>query len=157
MSRIPWDDYFLKLALVTAERSTCKRHHVGAQIVQGKYIVSGGYNGAPAGMKDCLELGCLRDAQNIPSGTRTEVCRAVHAEENAIIQAAVHGISIRGATIYCTHSPCRRCAKMLINAGITRFVTCNEYADNEFIDLFQQAGVKFDVLPKPCTEVSVLF
>ncbi len=157
MARITWDEYFLKLALVTAERSTCQRHHVGAQIVQGKYIVSGGYNGAPAGMQDCLELGCLRNAQNIPSGIRTEVCRAVHAEENAIIQAAVHGIPIKGATLYCTHSPCRRCAKMLINAGIVRFVTCSEYADSEFIDLFQQASVRFDILPKPSIEVSILF
>jgi len=157
MPRISWDDYFLKIALVTAERSTCRRHHVGAVIVRDRRVLVGGYNGAPAGMKDCLELGCLRDAQQIPSGTRTEVCRAVHAEENAIIQAAIHSANIKGATIYCTHSPCRRCAKMLCNAGIVRFVTCNEYADVEFQDLFEQASITFSVLSKPSTEITTLF
>ena len=104
VARIDWDEYFLKLALVTAERSTCKRHHVGTIIVKDKHVLTGGYNGAPSGMEDCLELGCLRDAQNIPSGERTEICRAVHSEENAIIQAAVHGINIAGSTVYSTHT-----------------------------------------------------
>lgn len=157
MGRISWDDYFIKLCLVTAERSTCLRHHVGALIVRDRRVLSGGYNGAPAGMIDCLEKGCLRNQQNIPSGERTEVCRAVHAEENAIIQAAIYGVSIKGSTIYCTHSPCRRCAKMLCNVGILRYVTCSNYSDNEFRDLFSDAGIEFVVLPVPSTSVTTLF
>ncbi|MEJ2738878.1 MAG: dCMP deaminase family protein, partial [Dehalococcoidia bacterium] len=110
------DEYFLKIATVVAERSTCLRHHVGAVAVRDKHILSTGYNGAAAGVKDCLELGCLRDEQNIESGTRHEVCRGIHAEQNAIIQASLHGVTLEGATIYCTHSPCILCAKMLANA-----------------------------------------
>lgn len=157
MKRIPWDEYFLKLCLVTAERSTCIRHHVGALIVRDRRVLSGGYNGAPSGMLDCLEQGCLRNQQNIPSGERTEVCRAVHAEENAIIQAAIHGVSLRDSTIYCTHSPCRRCAKMLCNAGIKRYVACSDYSDTEFRDLFSEAGIEFVVLSTPSTEITTLF
>ncbi len=143
------DEYFLKIASVVAERSTCLRHHVGAVIVKDKHILSTGYNGAAAGLKDCLELGCLRDQLHIASGTRHEICRAIHAEQNAIIQAAIHGVSIAGATIYVTHSPCILCAKMLVNAGIKRFVTFGSYADDAFKDLFQEAGIKFEVHEKP--------
>ena len=149
VDRISWDEYFLKLALVTAERSTCKRHHVGTIIVKDKHVLTGGYNGAPSGMEDCLELGCLRDAQNIPSGERTEICRAVHSEENAIIQAAVHGINIAGSTVYSTHTPCRRCAKMLCNAKILAFVACGRYNEYVFEDLFNVAGISLTILARP--------
>ena len=155
MDRISVDLYFLKIAMVVAERSTCHRHHVGAVSVRGKQLLTTGYNGAPAGMADCLELGCLREG--IPSGERTEICRAVHAEENAIIQGSLHGISIEGATIYCTLSPCRRCAKMLCNARIARFVTFNTvYGESVFADVFGEAGIEFVVVDRPATEITVL-
>lgn len=150
------DDYFLKVASVVAERSTCLRHHVGAVAVRDKHILSTGYNGAAAGLKDCLELGCLRDEMNIESGTRHEICRAIHAEQNVIIQAALHGISLGGATIYATHSPCILCAKMLVNARVRRLVTFGSYADNSFSDLFKEAGVKFELLPKPSSKITYL-
>jgi dCMP deaminase len=150
------DEYFLKIASVVAERSTCRRHHVGAVAVKDKHILATGYNGAAAGLKDCLELGCLRDEMNIESGTRHEVCRAIHAEQNVIIQAALHGISLEGATIYVTHSPCVLCAKMLVNARIKRFVTFGSYADNSFIELFREAGIKFELLKKPSDEITYL-
>ena len=98
------DQYFLKIATVVAERSTCLRHHIGAIVVKDKHILSTGYNGAPANCKDCLELGCLRNERNIPSGTQHEICRAIHAEQNAIIQCALHVISPEGGTVYCTHT-----------------------------------------------------
>jgi dCMP deaminase len=150
------DEYFLKIASVVAERSTCRRHHVGAVAVKDKHILATGYNGAAAGLKDCLELGCLRDEMNIESGTRHEVCRAIHAEQNVIIQAALHGISLEGATIYVTHSPCVLCAKMLVNARIKRFVTFGSYADNSFMELFREAGIKFELLKKPSDEITYL-
>lgn len=150
------DEYFLKIASVVAERSTCLRHHVGAVSVRDKHILTTGYNGAAAGLRDCLELGCLRDELRIPSGTRHEICRAIHAEQNVVIQAALHGVSLLGATIYCTHSPCVLCAKMLINARIARFVTYGSYADDTFRDLFAEAGIGFDKLPPPQPEITFL-
>lgn len=152
--RPTWDVYFAKMAMLAAERSTCTRHNVGAVIVKDKRVLSTGYNGAPSGTADCLELGCLRDELKIPSGTRHEVCRGVHAEQNAIIQAGVHGVSIKGGTVYCTHSPCSICAKMVINAGITRFVSFFPYADSTFPDLFREAGVEFQIIEKPSSEIS---
>jgi len=150
------NEYFLKIASVVAERSTCLRHHVGAVAVRDKHILSTGYNGAPSGLKDCLELGCLRDELNIKSGTRHEICRAIHAEQNVIIQAALHGITLAGATVYCTHSPCILCAKMLVNAGIKRFVTFGSYADDAFKKLFQEACVEFETYEKPPADISRL-
>jgi dCMP deaminase len=150
------DEYFLKIASVVAERSTCVRHHVGAVAVRDKHILTSGYNGAAAGLRDCLELGCLRDELGIPSGTRHEICRAIHAEQNVIIQAALHGVSLAGATIYCTHSPCVLCAKMLINARISRFVTYGTYSEEAFVDLFAEAGIVFERLPTPPSEISFL-
>jgi len=150
------DEYFLKIATVVAERSTCRRHHVGAVAVRDKHILVTGYNGAPSGAKDCLELGCLRDEMNIESGTRHEVCRAIHAEQNVIIQAALHGITLEGATVYVTHSPCVLCAKMLVNAGIKRFVTCGGYADDSFKALFEQAGIEYELHKKPPAGISYL-
>ena len=150
------DEYFLKIASVVAERSTCRRHHVGAVAVGNKHILATGYNGAAAGLKDCLELGCLRDELSIVSGTRQEICRGIHAEQNVIIQASLHGISLEGATIYCTHTPCILCAKMLVNAKIRRFVTFGCYNDNSFTDMFREAGIKFELHKKPPTKITLL-
>lgn len=150
------DEYFLKIASVIAERSTCRRHHVGAVAVKDKHILATGYNGAASGLKDCLELGCLRDEKNIESGTRHEICRAIHAEQNVIIQAALHGVSLEGATIYVTHSPCILCAKMLANAKIRRFVTFGSYADDGFKELFREAGIEFTLDKKPSSEIICL-
>jgi dCMP deaminase len=150
------DEYFLKIASVVAERATCRRHHVGAVAARDKHILATGYNGAPAGIHDCLELGCLRDELQIPSGTRHEICRGIHAEQNVIIQASLHGVSIQGATIYSTHTPCILCAKMLVNAKIIRFVSCGKYADDEFIQLFKEAGIDFEMKEKPPSTISCL-
>ena len=150
------DEYFLKIASVVAERSTCLRHHVGAVAVRDKHILATGYNGAAAGLRDCLELGCLRDDMNVPSGTRHEICRAIHAEQNVIIQAALHGVSLEGATIYVTHTPCILCAKMLVNARIKRFVTFGKYADDAFKDLFEEAEVQFELHRKPPSRIGHL-
>ena len=142
--------------MVVGERSTCLRHHMGALAVKNRRILTTGYNGAAAGLKVCLELGCLRNENNIPSGTRHEICRAIHAEQNVIIQAALHGVSLEGATIYCTHTPCILCAKMLVNARIKRFVSFGKYADDAFKDLFKEAGIEFEIKPKPPTKITFL-
>ncbi len=154
--RPTWDEYFLKIAMLVAERSTCKRHHVGAVIVKNKRILTTGYNGAAAEIKDCLELGCLRDANNIPSGEKHEICRAIHAEQNTIIQAGLHGVNIEGATIYCTHPPCILCAKMLANAKVKRYVTHGEYPDEEAKKLLQEVGIAFVKLDKPKDKINTL-
>ena len=156
LKRIDTDRYFLKIASVVGERSTCRRHHMGAVAVKDKHILTTGYNGAPAGQKDCLELGCLRDEMNIPSGERLEICRAIHAEQNVIIQAALHGVSLEGSTIYCTHTPCVLCAKMLVNARIKRFVSFGKYSDDTFINLFQEAGIEVDIKDRPSSRISYL-
>lgn len=156
MVRPTWDEYFLKIAMLVAERSTCRRHHVGAIIVKNKRILTTGYNGAAAGLKDCLELGCLRDANNIPSGEKHEICRAIHAEQNTIIQAGLHGVNIEGATIYCTHPPCILCAKMLANAKVKRYVTHGEYPDGTAKSLLQEVGIAFVRLDKPQDKINTL-
>ena len=150
------DEYFLKIASVVAERSTCRRHHVGAVAVKDKHILATGYNGAPSGFKDCLELGCLRDEMNIPSGTRQEICRGIHAEQNVIIQATLHGVSLEGSTIYATHTPCVLCSKMLVNARIKRYVSFGKYDDNAFVDLFKEAGIEIDLKQRPSSRISYL-
>ncbi len=150
------DEYFLKIASVVAERSTCHRHHVGAVAVRNKHILATGYNGAASGLKDCLELGCLRDELNIPSGTRHEICRGIHAEQNVIIQASLHGVSLEGSTIYCTHTPCILCAKMLVNAKIRRYISFGQYNDDKFIDLFKEAGIAVDIKKKPSSRIGYL-
>ncbi|MFC1872527.1 cytidine/deoxycytidylate deaminase family protein [Chloroflexota bacterium] len=150
------DEYFLKIASVVAERATCLRHRVGALAVRDKHILTTGYNGAAAGLKDCLELGCLRNASGIPSGTRHEVCRAIHAEQNVIIQAGLHGVSLEGSTIYCTHTPCILCAKMLVNARIKRFVSFGKYNDDGFVPLFEEAGIVMELKPSPPTSIGLL-
>lgn len=156
MSRPSWDEYFLKIAMLVSERSTCLRHHVGAVIVKNKRILTTGYNGAAAGTKDCLEQGCLRNELGIASGTRHEICRAIHAEQNAIIQAGLHGVNVEGGTIYCTHSPCILCAKMLVNAGVKRFVTYADYPDQSSLELFKEAGVQIQKMLKPEKEIKSL-
>lgn len=156
IQRIDTDEYFLKIASVIAERSTCRRHHIGAIAVRDKHILTTGYSGAPAGAKDCLELGCLRDEQGIPSGTRQEICRAIHAEQNVIIQAGLHGVSLEGSTVYCTHTPCVLCAKMLVNAKIARFVSFGKYEDDRFIEIFKEAGIKVDIKERPSPEITFL-
>lgn len=156
VKRPTWDEYFLKLTFLVAERSTCRRHHVGALIVRDKRILSTGYNGAPSGCKDCLELGCLREQLGIPSGQRHELCRAVHAEQNAIVQAAIHGIDITNSTMYCTHSPCIICAKMIVNAKIKRFITYKDYSDESFKKLFEESGIEFVKMDLPKLEISLL-
>jgi dCMP deaminase len=150
------DEYFLKIASVVAERATCRRHHIGAIAVRDKHILTTGYNGAPAGAKDCLELGCLRDEQGIPSGTRQEICRAIHAEQNVIIQAGLHGVSLEGSTVYCTHTPCVLCAKMLVNARIARFVTFGKYDDDRFINIFKEAGIEVAIMDRPSSQITYL-
>ncbi len=156
LTRPDSDEYFLKIASVVAERSTCHRHHVGAVAVRDKHILATGYNGAPSGLKDCLELGCLRNELNIPSGTRQEICRGIHAEQNVIIQASLHGVSLEGSTIYATHTPCVLCAKMLVNARIKRYVSFGEYNDSSFIDLFREAGIEVDIKKRPPSRISYL-
>ncbi len=154
--RVSWDEYFMKIAMIAAERSTCRRHHVGAVIVKNKRILTTGYNGAAAGLKDCIELGCLRDERDIESGKNHEICRAIHAEQNAIIQAGLHGVNIEGSTIYCTHPPCILCAKMLINAGTKRFVTYGEYPDSDALRLLKEANIEFSKVKRPKEEIYVL-
>ena len=156
LTRPDSDEYFLKIASVVAERSTCRRHHVGAVAVRNKHILATGYNGAPSGLKDCLELGCLREEMKIPSGTRHEICRGIHAEQNVVIQASLHGVSLEESTIYATHSPCRLCAKMLVNAKIKRYVSYGKYDDNLFIDLFREAGIEFGIKERPSSRISYL-
>jgi len=155
-SRPGVDEYFLKIASVVAERATCRRHHVGAVAARDKHILSTGYNGAPAGARDCLELGCLRDEMNIPSGERHEICRGIHAEQNVIIQASLHGVSLEGSTIYCTHTPCVLCAKMLVNARIKRYVSFGKYDDNTFTNLFKEAGIEIAIKERPPSMISYL-
>jgi len=138
------DAYFLNIAKVVATRSTCKRHWVGAVAVKDKRILSTGYNGTPSGLKHCLDTGCLRDQLGIPSGEKHEVCRGVHAEQNVIIQAAISGASLMGSTVYATHTPCQICAKMLVNAGIKRYVYLSDYDDEEFRELFKEAKVELE-------------
>jgi dCMP deaminase len=156
LTRPDSDGYFLKIASVVAERSTCRRHHVGAVAVRNKHILATGYNGAPSGLKDCLELGCLRDERGIPSGERQELCRGIHAEQNVIIQASLHGVSLEGSIIYATHTPCVLCAKMLVNAKIKRYISFGRYNDDAFINLFKEAGIELDIKKKPASRISYL-
>lgn len=140
--RPPWDDYFLEIAGVVAKRSTCLRRHVGAVLVRDRFIISTGYNGAPTGIRHCAEVGCLRATYNVPSGERHELCRGLHAEQNAIIQAALHGVSTKGATLYCTNHPCSICAKMLINAGVVRVVISHDYNDILSKEMLSEANIE---------------
>jgi len=139
--RPDWDSYFMKIAYLVATRSTCIRRKVGAVIVKDKRILSTGYNGAPSGLLHCLDIGCLRDKMNIPSGERQELCRGLHAEQNAIIQGAMYGVSLMGSTIYVTNQPCITCAKMLIQAGIVKIIYQGDYPDTFALELLKEAKV----------------
>lgn len=152
MERPSWDAYFMDIARLVASRSTCLRRQVGAVMVKSKHILATGYNGTPSGITHCSETGCLREQLNVPSGERHELCRGLHAEQNAIIQAARHGIDINGATLYCTHSPCIICSKMLINAGIKQIVYIHGYPDQMSLDMIGEAGIMSRIL----TEVEPL-
>lgn len=136
----------MEITEVVAKRSTCERRQVGAIIVLDKRILASGYNGAPSNLPHCAEVGCLRAKLQIPSGERHELCRGLHAEQNAIIQAALHGSSIKGASLYCTHQPCVVCAKMIINAGIVEIIYKGDYPDPLSMEMFDLAGIKVKVL-----------
>ncbi|HOD35680.1 MAG TPA: cytidine/deoxycytidylate deaminase family protein [Syntrophales bacterium] len=140
--RPSWDEYFMDIVALVARRSTCLRRDVGAVIVKDKRLLTTGYNGAPSGLRHCLETGCLREQMNISSGERHELCRGLHAEQNAIIQAAVHGVSIKGATLYCTSHPCAICLKMIINAGITTIVYREGYSDRLAGQMLEETGIE---------------
>jgi len=140
--RPSWDEYFLELLQVIKTRSTCIRRQVAAIIVKDKHILSTGYNGAPVGLAHCDEVGCVREANNVPSGERHELCRGIHAEQNAIVQAAIHGASIKGGHIYITHSPCVQCSKMIINAGIKKVIFSGDYPDKLSMEMLGEAGIE---------------
>ncbi len=140
--RPSWENYFMDITTLVAKRSTCIRRAVGAVIVKNKRILATGYNGAPTGIEHCLEKGCLREVLNVPSGERHELCRGIHAEQNAIIQAAFHGVSIKGGTLFCTNQPCSICAKMIINAGIAKIYYRSEYADEMSNEMLEEANIK---------------
>ena len=145
MSRVTqrpsWDTYFMNITTLVAQRSTCTRRAVGAIIVKDKRILSTGYNGAPSGIRHCLEVGCLRESLQVPSGERHELCRGIHAEQNAIIQAAYHGVSVKNAMLYCTNQPCAICAKMIINAGIKKIYYQSGYTDALAQEMLTEAGI----------------
>ena len=144
--RPTWDQYFMNIARLASTRSTCLRRQVGAVIVKDKKILATGYNGAPSGLKHCLDIGCLREELGIPSGERHELCRATHAEQNAIVQAATFGISIKGGIIYSTAHPCILCSKLLINAGIKRIIIEDSYPDEMSRKMLKEAGVIIEIL-----------
>jgi dCMP deaminase len=142
VSRPSWEDYFMEIAQVVSTRSSCLRRQVGAVLVKNRQILTTGYNGVPRGIGHCDERGCLRDTMGIPSGERHELCRGLHAEQNAIIQAAYHGVAISGAEVYSTLQPCVSCAKMLINAGVVAVYFRGEYPDALAMEVFQEAGTR---------------
>ena len=147
MSQRPsWDEYFMEMAELARQRSTCQRRHVGAVIVKDNRVIATGYNGVPRGIRHCEETGCLRQQLNVPSGKMHELCRGLHAEQNAIIQAACMGSSIEGGTLYCTTQPCVICTKMIINAGIKRVVIKESYPDALAQEMAAEAGLVIDVM-----------
>lgn len=143
-SRPSWDEYFMEICRLVATRSTCLRRKVGAVVVRDNRILATGYNGPPSGLAHCLDAGCLREKMGIPSGERHELCRGLHAEQNAIIQAATFGIPIAGATFYLTNQPCALCAKMLANAKVKRVVFAGDYPDGLAADILHEAGIKLE-------------
>lgn len=152
--RPSWDTYFMEITRVVANRSTCLRRKVGATIIKDKRILTTGYNGAPKDLAHCQEVGCIREEKQIPSGERHELCRALHAEQNAILQAALYGVSIQGATVYCTTHPCVMCAKMIINAGMKEVVIAKSYPDQLAAELLKEAGVRVRYLSEAENEVN---
>lgn len=140
--RPSWVRYFMDIAVLVSKRSTCLRRSVGAIIVKDRRVLSTGYNGAPSNVRHCSETGCLRQQLKVPSGERHELCRGIHAEQNAIIQAALHGVSIKGADLYCSNLPCSICAKMIINAGLLRIYYLAGYADSMSKEMLDDAGIE---------------
>ena len=140
--RLSYDEYFMEMAHVVSKRSTCLRRNVGAILVKDKHILSTGYNGAPKGLKHCSEVGCIREKMDVPSGERHELCRGLHAEQNAIIQAAVFGTSIKDSVLYCTSTPCVVCVKMLINAGVKEIVFSGDYPDDLAKKMLSESEIK---------------
>jgi dCMP deaminase len=145
-SRPAWKEYFMAIARLVAKRSTCQRRQVGAILVKDKRILATGYNGAPSGLAHCEDVACIRAKNSIPSGQRHELCRGLHAEQNTIIQAAFHGVSIQGATLFCTNLPCSICLKMLINAGIKQIIYEEGYPDDLAEGLLEEAGLSLTKL-----------
>jgi len=146
MARISWDEYFMNMAELASRRSTCLRRQVGAVIVKDNQVLATGYNGAPKGVPNCCDLNeCLREKLNIPSGERHELCRAVHAENNAITQCAVNGVSCKGGTMYVTASPCNMCLKQIINAGIVKIIAKEVYPDEMSKEMLSQSGIDFEL------------
>ncbi len=140
--RPSWTTYFMDITELVAKRSTCTRRAVGAILVKDKQVLATGYNGAPSGVAHCADTGCLREQMNIPSGERHELCRGVHAEQNAIVQAALYGVSIKDSTLFCTNLPCSICAKMLINAGIKKIYYKSGYADTISEEMMKEAKIE---------------
>lgn len=140
--RPSWDEYFLEAAKLVAKRSTCVRRHVGAIAVKDKRILATGYNGAPAGLAHCIDIGCIRQKMKIPSGQRQELCRALHAEQNVIIQALLHKIDLKGSIIYVTNQPCVICSKMLMSAGIKEVIILEGYPDELAKKMLKESGIK---------------
>lgn len=147
-TRPSWDEYFIQLADVVASRATCMRRQVGAVLVRDNRILTTGYNGAPSGVAHCSQKGCLRNQLGIPSGQKQELCRALHAEQNAVVQAALHGIDTAGATAYVTIQPCITCTKILINAGIRRVVFRGDYPDGLAAELAIEAELEWVQIPE---------
>ncbi|MGE5707364.1 MAG: deoxycytidylate deaminase [Bacteroidota bacterium] len=141
-NRPSWDDYFFDLAKTVSTRSTCLRRQVGAVLVRDNRILTTGYNGAPSGTPHCHEAGCIRNELGIPSGERHELCRGIHAEQNAVVQAALHGVSIKEATAYVTIQPCITCMKILINSGIKKIFYRGDYPDPIAVKLAEEAGIE---------------
>ena len=146
--RPSWDEYFMQIVEIIKTRSTCLRRQVGALIVKDKRILTTGYNGAPVGCQHCAEIGCMRERLNVPSGKNHELCRAIHAEQNAIVQAAYSGTSLNGGTLYVSTQPCSLCAKMIINAGIKRIVYDGDYPDPLAMELLKEANIAVEKYTK---------
>lgn len=144
--RPSWDEYFLGIADLVSKRSTCLRRSVGAVLVKDKRILATGYNGAPSKIRHCIQTGCIREKLNVPSGERHELCRGLHGEQNAFLQAALHGTSVKGSSLYSTTQPCVICAKMLINAGIKEIVIRGDYPDPMSKSLLDEAGIRVRVV-----------
>lgn len=142
LNRPTWDEYFLEVARLVARRATCLRRSVGAVLVKDKKILATGYNGAPSGVRHCSDIGCIRDKLKIPSGQRHELCRGLHAEQNVLLQAALHGVGTKGSVLYVTNQPCMICAKMLINAGITELIIAEGYPDEMSAGFLREAKVR---------------
>ncbi len=145
-NRLPWPEYFMRIAHLVAERATCIRRKVGAVAVKDKRVLATGYNGPPSDISHCVDVGCLRETMGVPSGQRHEICRGLHAEQNIIIQGAVHGVKLYGAEIYCTTQPCLICTKMLINVGVSAIYFADSYPDELSEHMLKEAGVKFELL-----------